>query len=343
MQLRFEKRSAIAILCVCAWALFLLLAPLAVPPVAARAFSMEDEITIKVFDPELFDSDRETSLKPWGTFYRGFKLLERVSYDELETGGSGVAGLAIVEDDNLATFIDSDQVEAVSDSPYSKLVHESELHTLDCEHDFLFDAGSQSWETIDDDSHWAVCSACGAKLQVAHRPDGKGGCKDCDAELGDYAITYSFTGFPDGITNAPADMTGDVLEFEDGEVQFEIEFSASLFVGYTLTLSVTSAQGALTEEEHGEAATIPYTLEVECYESPSAGELTVSSFTPASGGDEEAIWVFAAPKEYDEDTTDFMATVAGTLTITLRLEEIAYTGNFSDTLTFSVTLEEESS
>ena len=168
------KRSVIALLFACTWGVFALCSPVAVRPITARASFMDDKITIMVYDSETLDLDKETNLSTWGIFYRGLKLLETVSYD-LDTG-SGEAGLAIVEDENSATFIDSDQVQVVPNN-YSKLVQESKLNTLNCEHDFISGAGEQNWTFIDDDdddSHWAECSDCGAKLQVAHRPDGKG-------------------------------------------------------------------------------------------------------------------------------------------------------------------------
>ena len=331
--MKIKKKTA-ALLFACAWAIFALAAPLAFRAVTANAFSMDDVITVKVYST--LASVGDDTLCVWGTFYRGIEPLTEISY-ETDGGTTGTATIEVVDaDSNFYTFTtDSNGSVTTNTDDYSKLVYEKPLDTTeDCQHNFIDNAGAQSWECVNasdlNSGHWAECSSCGFKIQVAHRPDGKGGCKDCNAELDGYTNTYTFSGIPDGITNNE-DMAGDgVVFFEDGVAEFEIEVEANLFLGSALKLNLESENGELTAEN---GTTISYTIDINL----SSGDGDATSSFDFSGPEE--IWWYTAPTEY-EDPDNLMTAITATITITLTVEP-AYAGTFTDTLTFSVTLEQE--
>lgn len=235
---RHIKRSVIAILLVCAWALFVLCPFMAMCSEKAQADFMEDAITVKVFDGAAVGAGRtEANLKTWGTFYRGTKLLEGVDVSYDLSKGSGRAMIGVVEGESkIVTFKAGDGVSSADvDTPYFKFNDTSALNTLDeCKHGFISGAGMQSWSPVDDDydgSHMAVCSKCGAKFQVAHRLGAGGRCLDRSAAPAAYAGTYEFTNIPVGITNV-GDIPAKTLRFsEDGVLEtlaYSGEFSEAL-------------------------------------------------------------------------------------------------------------------
>lgn len=285
-----------AIFAACAWALFALSASVASRAATAKALSLEEmneEIAIKVFDTHLLGgiidpSTDEPSI--WGTFYRGIELSTSISY-KTSTGTEGTATIAVVdEDSNSYTFTadNNGSIKPVDGSSYPTLVNESPLDTTadEHEHDFINAASFEQYDSDGDgnyESHLAVCG-CGFQLQVAHRLGGSGACLDCGYEFvgSGTANTYTFSGIPDHITNTPEeiDSTGEeiVIEFDDeGVATFDITFTAKLFLGSTLTLSL-ECSGELTAGD----ASIPYTIEVSCEDTPSNGTLEIGS--PSEGG-----------------------------------------------------------
>ena len=95
-------------------------------------------------------------------------------------------------------------------------------------------------------------------------------------------------------------------------------------------LNVECEKGALTAED---GTTIPYTIEVGI-----TGDGDIDS--PSGFGTEpQPIWWYEVPTEY-EDPDNLMTVITAAITITLTVEP-PYAGTFTDTLTFSVTLETE--
>ncbi len=336
--MKIKKKTA-ALLFACAWAVFALTASVAFRAVTAKAFSMEemnDEIGIKVYST--LASVGDDTLCDWGIFYRGIELLTEISY-ETDDGTIGTATIEVVdEDNNFYTFTtDSNGSVTTNTDDYSKLVYEKPLDTTeDCAHDFIA-GGDGSWTSIDDKTHWAECSSGDFKIQVAHRLNGNGVCMDCGYKLVTSANTYTFSGIPDYITNTPEDIDSTdmlVVNIEDDVATFEIEFTADLFLGSTLTLYLQCG-GALTAGD----ANIPYTIEVSCEDVPSSGSLTTDS--PVEDDSKTAIWTYTAPTEYEGDLdsldpASLVANFSGTITITLTV--LPGCGTFSDTLTFSAEL-----
>lgn len=321
------KRSVIALLFACTWGVFALCSPVAVRPAEqAHAATMDDVITVWA-EAKYTSSDTEFHSTPvdfvWGYIYRGIGIL-----DEADWEFGSVSGNVVIE-----TYEDGYHIGNIDGSDWEhSLAYLVTMTDTPHEHDFTIGG---SWESIDEKSHWAVCDECDCRFQVAHRLNSKGVCEDCGEDLSaNYTSTYQFTGIPDYITNTPEDVSGDFAEFnESGVAEFMIEFNADLFLGRSLTLNLESESGMLEDGDK----TISYTVEVSSEFDVAGGDLVTESY---SGSGKTAIWKYSAPTEYDEESPDFMTHIDGTITITLTLNEIAYAGNFSETLTFSATLKE---
>lgn len=331
---RISEKSSVAIVCAIVWVMFVLCFSVPFRPAEkAHAATMDDVIEVWANDPEIQTGGDSHEDFMWGTFYRGMSLLETARYRvDGEEGELSWIDVDDPYDPQIALDIPDQR---------SALFLMGSGHT----HDFTEEegsAGGTEWTPIDEYSHWAVCE-CGFELQVAHRLDGAGGCKDCSGkneegnevleDLANYTNTYEFTDIPDYITNTPEEVSGDiVVEFDDnGVAEFSIGFNANLVLGYTLALNLACDSGALADGDKK----IYYTIEVDA----DYGE--AGSFEPGSS-EPQPIWTYSATEEnVSVDGDGIMAKISGSITITLTLDlEALYSGNFSDTLTFSATLTE---
>ncbi len=318
-----NKKSIAAIITVFALAL-LLCSPASFSAMTARAEAFDDEITAyaELEDAE-FDGGQTGDGSAWAVFYRGTKLLETArwkyvgggSYDETE---GEITISASSDGDPNAVHI------AVNNASGDKRVlKNSALNVVDNHgyggtHDFT--SGTAA-EKIDDGTHYAVCE-CGLMLQVAHRPSDSGGCEDCDIEFNN---TYTFS----------SEAFGGEIEWdpETSEASITISVDAEIYCGYVLKLNLQSENGgALTTG--GASDGVPYEVEV----NPDVGE-ALSTDGDLTGG--IAIWQFTAADNADDD--GILAKIdGGTITVILKLtDDFPYSGDYFDTLTFSVTCEVE--
>ncbi len=346
-----SKRSTIAILCACVWALIVLCLSKSLRPAEkahAASLSPNDVITVKAIDGQVPDSGgvTENDISVWGTFYRGVKLFDgadEVTVDYRSKYGNGTVTIKVVEDEeNTVTFThDSKDVNAISEveysngdpCPYYKINQTSNLYTDAWEQDFT----TGSYEDCGDGlTHWAVCDDI--SLQVGHRPDADGNCIDCGAKVDDnYINEYSFT-IPESIP----ETDGWETDGENPYISFDItldENETKIFEGYTLILKMQSENGALVWGTDTGA----YAVSVEDY---IGGEATSYDDAGALQSEAQIIWQLTVDESTGnpvEEGVDFRRKFGGTITVTLTLTDPpAYPGEYSDTLTFSVEIEEES-
>lgn len=353
---RISEKSSVAIVCAIVWVMFVLCFSVPFRPAEkAHATTVDDEIEIwarSKYTTSNYAGFSSAKLFIWGYIYRGTEILSTAGWEYDGYGGevtvmpytSSLAGDkdSTVSDDpeegdyyicvgsgaGSNSTIDGDTWE--ESLPY--LVASDYPHV----HEFNVD-GDGNWASANSNSHWAECDICGCLFQVAHRLDGKGGCRDCDVTgLASYTSTYTFSDIPDYITNNTEgiDSSKTVVEFdENGVATFDISFEAKLFLGCTLTLNLACTNGGLTAE----GGVIPYTIDVSC----SGGDAQPPDFSSDTGP--QTIWTYTATDD-DVDPDTLMASIEGTIEITLTLDwsEAAgvYVGEFSDTLTFSAELTE---
>lgn len=331
---RISKKSLAAIIIACVWASIVLCLSMPLrPAVKAHAATMDDKILVWAESKYNVDGT-SSSLKniEWGTIYRGIKILSGADWEfDGSTGRVPFETYADATDEGAEYFIGNID----GDGGLAHLMDTSSdgWHV----HDFTV-GGDGSWESIDGDSHWAVCSECGLKFQVAHRLDEKGFCMDCGEDLSTkYASSYTFSGIPDYITNTPENVPSGstdvlVVEFDEyGVAGLEISVKASILFGYTLSLNV-ACSGELTMTGVYSA---PYTITVD------AGIGETFDFR-ADNTEPQPIWTFTATEENIPEGA-LMAELDTTITVTLELspegdEGPAYSGTYLGSLTFSATL-----
>lgn len=353
MERRKSKRSTVALLCACVWALVVLCLSLPVRP-AETAHAVEGPntvITVKAYNSGATTGSGYTGNYVWGYFYRGMELLTESRYRVVDEDGNVVVNGK--GDKKEGTINWESDTESYKDFTYDfgELEYDSVLNEgAEDGHTHYFteddgDAGGKSWTAIDANSHWAACD-CGFQLEVAHRPDGMGDCADCtgkDAEdkdvvngaLGSYVNTFSFT------IPGPGD-NGYGEWYEDGgyeNFEIEIEVSATVILGYTLTLKLVCG-GGLSLEDYTPAAdedpndfSIDYMIVV----SYRDNEEEITDFSSEG----VPIWSYSPTEE--ESSGGIMATISKekiTVRLQLQIDEDppAYPGSYTDTLTFSAEL-----
>ena len=296
-----------AIFAACIWAIFALAASVAFRAVTAKAASADDVITIKATST-INSEGGSAGAFTWGTIRRGITLLTTASYDV-----NGVQGSVTI------TTIDASTVSIGN-------VYGSALDERSHEHDFTTKTESSPWESTKN-GHYAVCS-CGIKLEVAHRPS-EGDintCKDCNIT----AINeYSFKLPDDTITWDP--QYGATINLTIDHIY--------LFAGFVLKLNMSCA-GALQTQN---GATISYTVKVS-----GAGITGETPSNPSGGNGAETIWQLSAASNLSgsDMRTNIDSGNGASITVTLTPSgsgdsSSAYAGTYTDTLTFSVTLEQE--
>ncbi len=311
MKNRMDKNSVMAIFTAFVCALLFLCASAARPTKAyADSSSIDEEITIRAINTGLLGGDTSGDHEyDWAVFYRGIELLAEAKWKTDDAEGT----VEFAEGKIVAVYdsVNNKQLDTDGDIFDTPL---DEEHT----HDFISDAGSSKWESTDS-GHYAVCYECGLMLEATHRPDGDGGCKDCDAALTGYDNTYSFK-IPE-----PEELED---KWDGYTITFDIEYSADIVMGYTLNLYL-QCSGELSEAD-ADGTAIPYTIEVI---PDSYGEAT----DPGNWGENELIWWYQTSGDDSKDD-GITAEISGTITITLTIEEAIYPGTYTDTLTFSANI-----
>lgn len=335
---RLAEKKWAAWIAALAWTLFALLASVAFRAVTAKAFSINDEITIKVLGNDV-DQQGDTPSE-WGTFYRGIELSETMEISYVtKSGDQGTATIQVVDEDNNIYTLTSDGKNGVkTEGKYGELTLSSPLYTEEADHvhDFtggFIKEGESNPLGYTDKTHWAKCS-CGFQIQVAHRPalDGSGKCADCGATLDDnYINQYSFS-FDDAI-----EWTS---EEESATIEITIN-NINLFAGVVLKLNL-SCTGVLTMEG---TDTFPYIVEVTG--AGIKGEITPEPTIGDRNSITETIWEFHASEYLSSSGSSDMRTNIGsgssiTVALTPSGSDLSpYAGTYTDILTFSVTLEQE--
>ena len=305
--MKIKKKTA-ALLFACAWAVIALTASVAFRATSARALSQDDVITIIASSNHNVQGGEDGEFT-WGTFYCGIKLLNEAKWIGDDGITNGTVSISSGSDDYHVSIGNVDDTDALNDRTH--------------EHDFTASnlGGGASWESTDH-GHYAKCADCNFKLEVAHRLSTDGNCQDCNASALNY---YSFT-LPDSYTPIEWDPSSGAT--------VNISFTAQICWGYVLTLKL-SCSGTLSA---GGDASIPYSIS--SVDSGGTGTAT----TPSNANlTEEPIWQLSASEVLngDEMRTDLSGTITVTLSGANDTDIPPYAGTFTDTLTFSVTLEQE--
>ena len=295
---RISKKSLAAIIIACVWASIVLCLSMPLrPAVKAHAATMDDKILVWAESKYNVDGT-SSSLKniEWGTIYRGIKILSGADWEfDGSTGRVPFEPYADATDEGAEYFIGNID----GDGGLAHLMDTSSdgWHV----HDFTV-GGDGSWESIDGDSHWAVCSECGLKFQVAHRLDEKGSTDVLVVEFDEYGVAG-----------------------------LEISVKASILFGYTLSLNV-ACSGELTMTGVYSA---PYTITVD------AGIGETFDFR-ADNTEPQPIWTFTATEENIPEgalMAELDTTITVTLELSPEGDEgPAYSGTYLGSLTFSATL-----
>lgn len=323
MGKRSSKKSLVAILFACVWAMIVLCLSMPVRPAeqAHAASLMDREIFIMATDLDAPGGGSAGETYEWGSFYRGMGVLSEVSYQS-DKGKGGT----ITWDD-----IDNDSGEVI----LTISERTDPLYNHGDRHNFTDGA---TFEPLDENTHWAVCPDCGFKLQVAHRPDDAGTCKDCGEDLGDdYVNSYTFT-IPDEISLGDVEWT----EGEPPSLSFSVSLDANLYAGVTLKLFLQCENGIFISEN---SESLGYTVSAADDSDYGTGEAyDASGLTDAP----QAIWELTVYEDTKYDgTDDYLRKIIEGLTITVTLEVpeenlqgLTYSGDFFDTLIFSAELTE---
>lgn len=374
MERRVSKKSTVAFLCACVWALIVLCLSLPARPAEkahAASYSPNDMIMVKAADMGNNSTIKptENDIRVWGYFYRGVQLFSQEKEKDVAAGyktantynGKIVEGTTKIrdvedtDDYDTVTLTSDDQADSVGgveevgkyangdDCPYYAIGRGSYLHTFDdCEHEFTYGAGQAALEEKDRTSKpWESINdathwaVCICGFKLqVGHRPGPDG-KCMDCDYkGSLGDNY-LNKYSFTIPDTIPDTEDWNTDDENPSISFDITLDENKTKIFEGFTLILKVQSENGGLVNGDGDTIDYTISAT--DDFSEGEFSISASDTSDGS--QTIWKL----EVDEDTGDpvddgsFRRQIGGIITITLTVAP-AYPGSYTDTLTFSVEL-----